>query len=820
MSLARFSGGQVSFLQLTLPIVGAVLVAPFLGLLLADGGKAVAPSELGFRGTGAFLTTLAWSIGIAVIAWSASLAVTGPRRSLRLVWMSITLVGLLVPASLWFDAWWLEVGPSTGIGRAAAEGQWVPLLRRGVLSLGLLGVAVPLAIWIRAGQESPEHDSLRLLDRPGGWRWLAERWRDRWRMDGAAIAVLAIFTAGLTIPFDLAQVGSIGFELRSLDVRGASPATILLAGWPMIVSGMVGALLVTAGLPDRAGRRRPDGRGGGLIGWLLVFVFVLIPSVILVRRALGADIERSLSLHLPAMAGSSLVAGAGMAFGALVATSVCVARIAGGRAARAARAVVFVAVLLALLPATIVAVGLEALWNRSATASLYDGPFTLLTGVAARVAVAPALVGWVVAVRSGRSLLALDRPAGWPAFLKSVRPALTRASIAGGVVGGALAFGEIPVSSRLQPPGFPVLNTALLNAMHYQYVDSVLPAVLVMLLAVALAAGVLVLLFSGRDLRPGSSNLLLVVPMVLAGLVTIPGCDGAGTSAGIAPIEHRTIFGRPGNLEGRFDYPRAIAVDGARKRIYVVDKSARIQRFDLDGTLQASWRMPAYDNGKPTGLNVAPNGNVLVADTHEHRVTIFSPDGELLATHGALGEEAGQFIYPTDVVAGPNGTWFVSEYGGNDRIQIFDRDWSPIGVIGFAGEHDAGDRPALARPQSMVWDDERQELLIADAVHHRIVVTDASGRLKRTFGAPGRGAGQLSYPYDLALLEDGALMVVEYGNNRIQRFDPITGRATGVWGGEGVDPGRVRYPWGLDAKAGLVVVLDSGNSRVMVGDAP
>ena len=39
MSLARFPGGQVSFLRLTLPIVGAVLIAPFLGLLLADGGK-------------------------------------------------------------------------------------------------------------------------------------------------------------------------------------------------------------------------------------------------------------------------------------------------------------------------------------------------------------------------------------------------------------------------------------------------------------------------------------------------------------------------------------------------------------------------------------------------------------------------------------------------------------------------------------------------------------------------------------------------------------------------------------------------------------
>ena len=138
---------------------------------------------------------------------------------------------------------------------------------------------------------------------------------------------------------------------------------------------------------------------------------------------------------------------------------------------------------------------------------------------------------------------------------------------------------------------------------------------------------------------------------------------------------------RGSNIDGRFDYPRAVAVDGERGRLFVVDKSARIQRFDFAGRLEASWRMPAFENGKPTGINVAPNGDVLVADTHEHRVTIFSPEGELRSTHGSLGEAAGEFIYPTDVVAGPDGTWFVSASGGNARIQIFDRDWRPIGVI-------------------------------------------------------------------------------------------------------------------------------------------
>lgn len=810
--------GRDRWLRVTTPLVCGLLCMPLLGLAASDFGRGTAPSELGFRGGKAAATTIGWALVAAILAWGSTAGIVAMRGGWSRFWSCLTLIGVLVPASLWFDAWWLEVGPSTVLGRVAAEAGWVGRLREGVLLLGLLGVMVPMAIWIRIARGPSPHAALQDLDRPRGWA----RWRtllvDRWRGLVAGVALLTIFAAGLTVPFDLAQVGSIGFELRALDVRGASPATILIAGWPSMVAGIVGAVLVTAGLPTR--RRRESmvriRRHRHRFGLAAVVLVVGVPAVLLVWRAMGVDFERSLSLHLPAMFGSLTVAGIGAVSGSLVAGCVCGWSLADRGGRRMARCLVFLAVLVALLPATLFAVGMESLWNRSSTAMLYDGPFTLLVGVAARVAVVPALVGWCLAVRLADTPVVLDAPTTLRDFLRATRPAVGRAMIVGGVVGGAVALGEIPVSSRLQPPGFPVLNTALLNAMHYQYVDSVLPAVLVMLGAVALAAGSLVR-WSEVSSRPA---ILRGGSILLCMMVLLPGCDGSDQSNAIPPVSHAVVFGAPGNIDGRFDYPRAIAIDGDRGRIYVVDKSARVQRFDLEGRLETSWRMPAYENGKPTGLNVAPNGDVLVADTHEHRVAIFSPDGILLETHGSLGEGVGSFIYPTDVVAGPDGSWYVSEYGGNDRIQIFDRDWKPIGIIGFAGEEDVDGRPALARPQSMVWDPARDELLIADAVHHRIVVTDAGGRLLRTIGAAGRGEGELSYPYDLALLEDGSLLVVEYGNNRIQRFDPVTGQATGVWGGEGVEPGRLRYPWGLDAAAGTVAVLDSGNSRVIVGDAP
>ena len=62
----------------------------------------------------------------------------------------------------------------------------------------------------------------------------------------------------------------------------------------------------------------------------------------------------------------------------------------------------------------------------------------------------------------------------------------------------------------------------------------------------------------------------------------------------------------------------------------------------------------------------------------------------------------------------------------------------------------------------------------------------------------------------------GVLYVVEYGNNRVQKFSP-RGEPLGCWGGPGRAPGQLHSPWALavDSK-GCVHVLDSENHRVLL----
>jgi DNA-binding beta-propeller fold protein YncE len=80
----------------------------------------------------------------------------------------------------------------------------------------------------------------------------------------------------------------------------------------------------------------------------------------------------------------------------------------------------------------------------------------------------------------------------------------------------------------------------------------------------------------------------------------------------------------------------------------------------------------------------------------------------------------------------------------------------------------------------------------------------------------GSGPGELRYPYDLALTKGGDVVVCEYGNNRVQVFDP-SGRSVGVYGGPGRRLGRLAIPWGVAVdEASRAYLVDAGSNRIQV----
>ncbi len=308
--------------------------------------------------------------------------------------------------------------------------------------------------------------------------------------------------------------------------------------------------------------------------------------------------------------------------------------------------------------------------------------------------------------------------------------------------------------------------------------------------------------------------IMYVLPLLTSiFLLSLAGCgsraivDEAGKPKSLGSVE--LVWGRRGNSDGRFQKPRAIAID-QQDRLYIVDMTARIQVFDRDGKFLRQWTTPTHENGRPVGLGVNQAGDILVADTHYNRLLIYSPEGELKQQFGGtIGTGPGEFGFVTDSVQDRHGNYFVGEYFHSDRIQKFDADGKFLLEWGRHG----GEPGEFVRPQGLLLDDE-DHVWVADACNHRIQVFDGSGKLLKIWGKQGTGLGELDYPYGIALDGQGHVYVAEFGNHRVQKFT-LDGQSLGCFGHEGTKEGELNGPWGLVLDhSGALHILDSYNHRV------
>jgi len=76
----------------------------------------------------------------------------------------------------------------------------------------------------------------------------------------------------------------------------------------------------------------------------------------------------------------------------------------------------------------------------------------------------------------------------------------------------------------------------------------------------------------------------------------------------------------------------------------------------------------------PRGLAVTLDGNILVADTGNHRVQVFNNFGVFIKKFGTRGGGKGQFDEPTGVTELPNGDIAVADKN-NRRVQVFDDEY-------------------------------------------------------------------------------------------------------------------------------------------------
>lgn len=318
-----------------------------------------------------------------------------------------------------------------------------------------------------------------------------------------------------------------------------------------------------------------------------------------------------------------------------------------------------------------------------------------------------------------------------------------------------------------------------------------------------------------RERMPGATAMLRL--MLVSGLMgfLLVGCDGGGggeervtrlESGLYASVE---VLGGRGVGLGQFNKPRSVLVD-RMDRFYVVDMTGRVQRFSSSGHFDLFWQMPQTDLGKPKGLGLDVDGNIVVVEPHYSRFNHHSVDGTLLRQWGERGTADGQLVQPRAVAVNSRGELYVAEFGGRERVQRFNATGKVL--LGLWGG--PGDGPSqFNRPEGIAVDG-KDRVLVADSCNHRVQVFSTEGTYLREFGRAGSGRGEMSYPYDVKIDLEGRIYVCEFGNNRVQVFSE-SGASLEVIGRGGAGPGELNNPWGLalDSKGNLYVA-DSGNHRI------
>jgi sugar lactone lactonase YvrE len=254
---------------------------------------------------------------------------------------------------------------------------------------------------------------------------------------------------------------------------------------------------------------------------------------------------------------------------------------------------------------------------------------------------------------------------------------------------------------------------------------------------------------------------------------------------------------KAGNELHELNYPTDVFVDADGDLYVADQSNNRIMQWVAGATIGTVVAGNGVDNGinwlsNPNGVAVA-NGKIYVADRNHNRVVKFSPSAEVMTPELVAGSSTGSacspghddhcpsgMYNPTGVRFTPNGDILVAEVH-NHRVMR----WSPGATEGIrvAGSGHAGtslDR--LYYPYGIALDGDN--VLVAEYHGHR-VSSWAPGATECTVvagGSHGSNTRQLRYPHDVEVGADSTVYVADYHNHRVMKWPAGATEGTAVAG--------------------------------------
>lgn len=229
----------------------------------------------------------------------------------------------------------------------------------------------------------------------------------------------------------------------------------------------------------------------------------------------------------------------------------------------------------------------------------------------------------------------------------------------------------------------------------------------------------------------------------------------------------------------------------------------------------------------PCGVTVGSDGTVYVADTYNSSIRKITPAGVVTTLAGGTGGtadgtgSAAQFSYPTGIAVASDGTVYVAD-AGSSRI----RKITPEGLVTTFAGSTQGYADGTGTAAQFSWTTNLAIasdgiLYVADSNNNRIRKITPAGDVT-TFAGDGTAA-QLNQPQGLTVASDGTVYVSDTNNNIIRKIT-ATGVVTTLAGSgqSGHDDGtgtaaQFGGPRGIGvAPDGTIYVVDGNRIRKIV----
>ncbi|CAI4228933.1 unnamed protein product [Auanema sp. JU1783] len=198
---------------------------------------------------------------------------------------------------------------------------------------------------------------------------------------------------------------------------------------------------------------------------------------------------------------------------------------------------------------------------------------------------------------------------------------------------------------------------------------------------------------------------------------------------------------------------------------------------------------------EPSGVAVNAQGDIIVADTNNHRIQVFDKEGRFKFQFGECGKRDGQLLYPNRVAVNKiTGDFVVTERSPTHQIQVYNQYGQFMRKFGAN---------ILQHPRGVCVDN-KGRIIVVECKVMRVIIFDMFGNILQKFSC----SRYLEFPNGVCTNDKNEILISDNRAHCIKVFS-YEGHYLRQIGGEGV----TNYPIGVGINSmGDVVVADNHNN--------